>query len=276
MSASRSGLAAQPAIVARQDCDGVVKSARRVLEILEFFDDMQRPATVMEVAGALDYPQSSTSALLRSLARLGYLNHDPHARTYVSSVRTALLGSWVNAEFVRGGPVIEMMHELNRRTGDNVVLAVRNGLQCQYVHVLQALNPARTHLTLGTVRGLANSGAGRALLSSMPDRDIVRLVMRVNAEAKTDAAIVALPDLMSAIREIRDTGYSFSTDTVTPGGGILAAPLPMRAGGQVMVVGIGGCSAALRGRKTQLIDILLSTIERHFGPDMAEPRRAST
>ena len=138
MNRSRVDLTAQPAIVARQDPDGVVKSARRVLEILEYFDDMQRPATVMEVAGALDYPQSSTSALLRSLARLGYLNHDSRARTYVSTVRTALLGSWVNAEFVRGGPVIEMMQELNRRTGDNVVLAVRNGLQCQYVHVLQA------------------------------------------------------------------------------------------------------------------------------------------
>ena len=125
------------------------------------------------------------------------------------------------------------------------------------------------------MRGLASSGAGRALLSSMPDRDIVRLLMRINAEARSEAAIVALPDLMSAIREIRATGYSFSTDTVTPGGGILAAPLPMRVGGQVMVVGIGGCSAALRGRKSQLVDILMSTIEQHFEAGAAKRRLAS-
>ncbi len=252
-------------IVERQESEGVVKSARRVLEILEFFDDVQRPATVMEVSGALDYPQSSTSALLRSLARLGYLDHDPFSRTYVSSIRTALLGNWVNAEFVRVGPVIEMMQELNRLTGDNVILAARNGLQCQYVHVLQALNPARAHLTLGTVRGLATSGAGRALMSVMPDRDIQRLVLRINAEAKPGAPVVSSADLMASIREIRATGYSFTTDTVTAGGGILAATLPIRVGGQIMVVGIGGCSSAMRDRKAQLVEILFGAIARHFG-----------
>src|SRR3546814_5492035 len=73
-----------------------VKSAGRVLEILEYFDDLQRQSTVMEIADALGYPQSSTSALLRSLVGMGYLNYDAHARTYITSSRVALLGSWVN------------------------------------------------------------------------------------------------------------------------------------------------------------------------------------
>src|SRR3546814_16050692 len=62
-----------------------VKSAGRVLEILEYFDDLQRQSTVMEIADALGYPQSSTSALLRSLVGMGYLNYDAHARTYITS-----------------------------------------------------------------------------------------------------------------------------------------------------------------------------------------------
>ena len=49
-----------------------VKSAARVLAILEYFDDLQRPSTVTEIAEELTYPQSSTSALLRSLVSMGY------------------------------------------------------------------------------------------------------------------------------------------------------------------------------------------------------------
>ena len=86
-----------------------VKSATRVIEILEFFDDLQAPATVMEVADSLGYPQSSTSALLRSLVALGYINYDAFKRTYVTSSRVALLGSWMKAQFLSEGAIITMM-----------------------------------------------------------------------------------------------------------------------------------------------------------------------
>ncbi len=44
---------------------GVVKSAGRVLQIFEFFDEVRREANVVEICATLGYPQSSTSALLR-------------------------------------------------------------------------------------------------------------------------------------------------------------------------------------------------------------------
>jgi len=43
---------------------GEVKSAVRVLEVLKYFDSIQREASVTEVARALGYPVSSTSVLL--------------------------------------------------------------------------------------------------------------------------------------------------------------------------------------------------------------------
>ena len=70
-----------------------VKSARRVLEILELFSQGLRKATVMTVANALTYPQSSTSVLLSSLATLGFLRFDPTDRTYSPTLRVMLLGA---------------------------------------------------------------------------------------------------------------------------------------------------------------------------------------
>lgn len=242
-----------------------VKSAGRVLEILEYFDDLQRQSTVMEIADALGYPQSSTSALLRSLVSLGYLNYDPMARTYITSSRVSLLGSWVNSQFFAEGAIISMMKELNEQTGDTVVLAVRNGLHVQYIHVVQATSPARLHMTLGTVRPIAASGAGYALLSTMTDAEITRLVMRINAEAKEGEALVRIRELLDEVSVIRRKGYAFTCDMVTRGGGIIAAPLPRSSGQSRMVVGIGGISEVMRGREDELSKALMGQIDARFG-----------
>ena len=41
-----------------------VKSAHRAMELLEFFAQGRRPASVKEISQTLGYPQSSTSVLL--------------------------------------------------------------------------------------------------------------------------------------------------------------------------------------------------------------------
>jgi DNA-binding IclR family transcriptional regulator len=242
-----------------------VKSAGRALEILEYFDDVQRQSTVMEVANALGYPQSSASALLRSLAAVGYLNYDPRTRLYVTASRVALLGSWVNSEFFGEGAIISMMKELNERTGDTIVLAIRNGLYVQYIHVIQATSPARLHMTLGTARPLANSGAGYAVLSSMSDTEVTRLVMRINAEAKEGEPLIRIRDLLERLTAVRQKGYAFTCDIVTRGGGIIAAPLPRMSGQPLMVVGVGGISEVMRSREEELASVLKEQIAAHFG-----------
>jgi DNA-binding IclR family transcriptional regulator len=242
-----------------------VKSAGRVLEILEYFDDVQQPATVMEVADTLGYPQSSTSALLRSLVALGYLDYDRYKRTYVTSHRVALLGSWVNSDFVSEGSVISLMKELSELTGDTIILATRNGLYVQYIHLIQATSAARLHVTLGTTRPIAASVSGYAMLSTLSDHEIRRVVMRVNAEADGAKPLVKLADVMTHVQHTREKGYAFSCDMVTRGGGMIAAPLPGPQGSQPLVIGIGGISEVMRAREAELVSVLTGCITARFG-----------
>lgn len=242
-----------------------VKSAGRVLEILEYFDDVQQPATVMEVADTLGYPQSSTSALLRSLVSLGYLDYDRYKRTYVTSHRVALLGSWVNSDFISEGSVISLMKELGEMTGDTIILAMRNGLYMQYIHVIQATSAARLHVTLGTTRPLAASGTGFALLSTLTDHEIRRIVMRVNADAEEGKPHIKLADVMGHVEHARAQGYAFSCDMVTRGGGMIAAPLPGPHGSSALVIGIGGISEVMRAREAELAGKLTGCIGARLG-----------
>ena len=65
---------------ARIGGDQIVKSVARTCQTLVYFDEVQRPLSVVEVSKELGYPQSSTSALLKSLVKLGFLTHDAERR----------------------------------------------------------------------------------------------------------------------------------------------------------------------------------------------------
>jgi DNA-binding IclR family transcriptional regulator len=80
---------------ATKEKHAVVKSVARVLRILAIFDDVQRGMRVGEIAERAGYPQSSTSVLLQSLTKLGYLEFDPIDRSYIPTMQVALLGSWI-------------------------------------------------------------------------------------------------------------------------------------------------------------------------------------
>lgn len=257
----------RPSITARPKLGrSVVKSAGRTLQILEFFDDIRREATVMEVAETLGFPQSSTSALLRSLAATGFLHYDNASRSYILSIRAALLGNWVSERLFRSDRVLGLMQELNQRTGDTVVLAARNGLQSQYIHVVQAISPARLHITLGTVRPIAASGTGYVLLSHLSDKDVTRLVLRVNAEENQPDRAVKLRDVLDRVAAVRRDGYAFTPNIVTRGGSVLAMPLPVLRGQPPLVIGLGGISEVMTARKEELVALMREAITRHFRP----------
>lgn len=112
----------------------IVKSAERVIQLFEFFNDFQGGATVADVAFALKIPQSSTSALLRSLHIMGYLSYDGEQRTYRPTSRIALLGYWIDPLVVTERPVIRMVREAASLTGLSALVVTRNKLHVQVLH----------------------------------------------------------------------------------------------------------------------------------------------
>jgi DNA-binding IclR family transcriptional regulator len=241
----------------------VVKSAGRVLQIFELFDVLQREVTVLEISELLGYPQSSTSMLVRSLVSLGYLSNDTKTKTYKPTNRVALLGKWISQELVGDGDLLRLMARVRQRTGQAVVLASRNGLNAQYIHVVQATEAARLFVVQGSQRSLIRSGVGYALLADMADVDIRRLAMRINAEQPDPADIVPMSDLMATIADVRVRGYAISTNLVTPGAGIIAMPLHETAAHARLVIGIGGVSEVLRSREDEMVAVLREERDLH-------------
>jgi IclR family acetate operon transcriptional repressor len=242
----------------------MVKSARRIMEIFELFDRLQRDLSLSEVSRELGYPPSSTSALLHSLVELGYLSVDQFNRTYRPTPRVTLLGSWINAAYFRDGALHRLMKDLNDRTGETIILAVQTELIARYIHVVQGTNPMCLYVQHGAIRPLATSGVGRLFLSRYDLDQQRKIVTRLNANRQPDEPYIDFSEISEDVKRIRKRGYVVSADRVTPGAGVVARFLPSHAEERPIAIGIGGLSDVILACQAEFADQLRIGINLHL------------
>ncbi|MCY1212246.1 Transcriptional regulator KdgR [compost metagenome] len=190
---------------------GVVKSARRVFELFELFEQLNRPATVSEIVQASGFPQSSTSMLLQTLHRMGYLCWNPDDRTYVPSLRLNMLGGWVHDVALPRSNLRLAMQELSRRTGISVVLGQRTGRFVQYAHVVFASSARDDDVPIGVVRPLVETGLGYALMAALPDEEVRRVASACLSPQVRTGVVRSVEQVAEMVARVRAAGFAYST-----------------------------------------------------------------
>jgi DNA-binding IclR family transcriptional regulator len=249
----------------------LVKSAGRVLQIFDFFDEIQREAKVHEISERLNFPQSSTSVLLKCLTQLGYMDYDPASRTFLPSPRVALLGSWMDNGPVRDGRLIHMMEELSHKTGDTVILAARNGIYADYMRVIQSPAPTHFRVPQGSRRLVVMSATGFALLCHERDELIQALCLRANAEGRDGKQSIPLKSTFECIQQVREKGYFFSKGLVTEGAGSIAMPLPPKLDqrDRPFALAVSGPLDEISRREKEIVAMMDATIRTYLSGSRA-------
>lgn len=238
----------------------IVKSAARVIQVLELFDEVRRPMAVAEIAEHQGWPASSTSALMASLVTLGYLEYEPGKRVYRPSVRVALLGDWIHTNLLKEGQLTRLMEHLNEVTGETILVAAQNGLHSQYLRVLEGTNALRVHLHIGTLRPLFGSGTGSMLLTQMDETGIRKLVRRFNATTPPSGRIDA-DEVLRRVAADHERGYSASWNQVIPQGGLIGMLLPTAKGERPLVLGLSGYTARLQEREKEYVKLMRKSMK---------------
>lgn len=250
----------------------IVKSVARTLEILEFFDEVRQPMNVITVSLALGYPQSSTSALLRSMVAMGYLKFDRVQRTYLPTDRVPLLGCWLNPTLFAEASLLRLLNAIVERSGQLVLLGARNGDHAQYIQVMDPNRAVDHHIRLGTKRPLATSGVGKALLSAHDDNEVKRIFHRINAYREDGEDATKIPELLGSLSEVRRKGYFMSIDQVVQGSGLIAMLMPSECTDRPLAIGIGAPTSTILSREEELVHIMREEMKRFFGQYMHEPK----
>lgn len=250
-----------------------MKSALRVIQVLEFFANEQRQATMTQVAAALDYPQSSTSMLLGTLETLGYLKYDPEDRAYTPTLRVMLLGSWLQDELFGSGSLISAMEALRRRTGETVMIGLRQGIHVRFVLSLRGLRASTIHYPVGILRPVCRSAVGKMLLSSLSNGEVLKIARNANAQAQRDDK-VSTSELMTEIAAIRERGWSLTIDYPQPDRATLAMALPSIPGQPSLALTVGARKTRMLQNQDRYIEELRATcegLEQRLGRDEGLP-----
>jgi DNA-binding IclR family transcriptional regulator len=239
-----------------------VKSARRVLEILELFDQKKSPLSVQSVSDALGYPQSSASVILRTMTGMGYLYYDGSDRMYRLSPRVALLGMWLSDLF-QDGRISALMQDVSERTRQTVMLGIESRLRVQYVHIVEGQGAIRLHLTPGLMRALSRCSIGLIFLADRTDSEIRRLMQKLLIE-DPDAMPMGYDELFAKIRRVRERGYAISANLSADGVGSLSVKLPAIISGRPICIAVGCTDTMLFREEERFVSIVRDTISQHF------------
>lgn len=239
----------------------VVKSAQRVLELLEYFAEAQRGATVKEISQTLGYPQSSTSVLLKGLSQAGYFDHDARTGLYEPNVRLALITAWIEQRVFSEQGLQRMMQKILDACGHTVMIGKLEGCHVRYIHVLQATRPGRFTAKIGSLRPLFRSAPGKALLSTVLERDVPGLWRRAMAQESDLRHTVTLEQALAERQQVLKQGWAMSLGTSIAGAAGLAILLPVPAGQEALTLSVGGPMAEIRRDRTTLVALLNAHVD---------------
>lgn len=198
-----------------------VKSAARVIEVLEYFRDTRAPSTLKQTSDALGYPQSSTTKLLKSLAALGYLNNDTSTRRYFPTLLVSALGDWIGQALLGHTRIVSALQEL----------------ACSQ-------------------RLLVQSALGWLLMSTRGDAEAEQLIRRANQMLRA-AERVAITEMLQRLNGLRETKVAYAEDMPLLGGATLCTLLPLRVQGRPVVLGLGGAIDRIRQHRDAYTRALL-------------------
>ena len=239
-----------------------VKSAQRVLEVLEYFAATRDPATVAEVSRQLAFPQSSTSMLLSSLETLGYLTYDADDRTFRPTVRVMLLGSWIQDELFGEGSLVSALDALRRSTGQTVMVGLRQGIHVRSIIALRGTRADALPVRTGTLAAVCLSSMGKVLLSRESDAMILRIA-RQNLSTKflSTTNRVHPHSLLEQIRVSEARGWAESHEFPSPGHCSIAAALPVIPRQPLLALCIGSSTAIMHRERQALVTALTHACE---------------
>lgn len=210
----------------------MVKSASRVIDILELLAGHPAGLTHGEIARGLSVPKSSLTAILRTLMERRYLEHDARAGTYALGFALVTL----SGIYLRRNDVSQIaqpvLASLMLATGESTALTI---LQDREVVVIgkQTCEKAILHsLQLGDRGPVHASASGKAMLAMMPRAEVEALLGPGPLKAINARTITELPALFAELDSIAAGAIAYSREEMV--NGIVAMGLPVfDAGGRV-------------------------------------------
>jgi IclR family transcriptional regulator, KDG regulon repressor len=229
--------------------DILIKSARRVFDILELFRARRCPLRLKDVVEALNIPTSSAAALLKTMTELNYLCFESGERTYSPTPRLSQLGNWVTLSSYESGPVRETVRRIERKVDETVIVGTATEIYVEIVDV----SSGRPGPHVGSRVLLVHSGLGWPLLTELHSKDVARIYRRTLQMEKISRSVTSIDGLRRNIARVRRDGYCLSRGMVTFGVGVIGMLMPTPLNHRRLAIGAVGLQERIQTKSAKIL-----------------------
>jgi len=204
----------------------MVKSATRVIQILESVGTSKNGISHAELSAALNIPKGSLSLLLADLVAHDFLSlREEEGRRYVIGPQVLALASkyLTDLHIVQlGRPIV---HEVMNTTDESSALAVRKGDEMLIVYGENCSQPLKRTVEIGYRAPLYTTAGGKAILAHQSDEEIKQYLSSVKLAPMTHTTITDREVLLKELRAIRSEKIAYAREERYEGLIAMSAPV---------------------------------------------------
>lgn len=200
-----------------------VKSAARVLKILEDFVLFEGPCSLTEISDRVGLPASTTLRFLRTLAQLDYVTRQGDG-SYIRGQRLRSLAYWVGGVALKQAarPAMEWLLE---RCGEDVLLNTLDVQSALCIETVKSSHLLTVAFSTGFQMPLHATASGKTLLAFLDAGGRRKAFDRLDFRRYTQSTLVTPEQLTGELESIREQGYAVDNEEFIAGVVCLAVPI---------------------------------------------------
>ena len=216
-----------------------VRSVDRAAALLLALGESQGEAGVTELARRLGLHKSTASRLLATLQKRGLVEQDDETGKYRLGLVVIRLAERAERTLDLRGIALPELERLARLTHETTGLGILDGDTMLAVAQVDGPNLIAVGDWTGRATPLHCVASGKVLLSSLAEREVLRIVRR-GLVSYTERTIVELEPLLEELARIRRRGYATAIGEYELGLNAVAAPVHDARGNVIAAVDIWG------------------------------------
>lgn len=201
-----------------------IQSLERALDILEMLGNHPGGTQVKDLSQNLGLNKSTVSRMLFTLGERGYVQKKADG-SYRLGIKVVELCSLHLNSLQLKTEALPAMEQLRNQTGLIIHLGALDDNEIVYLEKITSYTNIRMYSQIGKRAWLHSTGMGRAILSTMSNRDVLRILKEKGMPAVTEKTCVKEEDLLKQLDEIRRRGYAIDDEENEMGMRCVAAPV---------------------------------------------------
>lgn len=202
-----------------------VQSAERIFQVAEMLAEHGEMG-LMEISAALGLHKSTVHRLLMSLVYMGYAKQDAETQKYMLSYKIVSMAGKILDRMDILKVAKPYMERLSDLSGETVHLVQREGNNILYIYKIEAkVGTIRMVSHVGMVHPMYCSGVGKAIMATLPEKEVKQIWNESITEKKTEHTITDYEEMKKVLAEVRECGYALDDEENEQGVRCIAASL---------------------------------------------------